>query len=183
MVQVFIAIGANINPAENVLAAVRTLTHQVKVVAISTFFSTQPIGQPDQPMFYNGVLEAKTDILPEILKFNVLRKIENDLGRKRTEDKYAPRTIDLDLILYGDLALQTTGLILPDPEISTRPFLAFPLYELAPDLILPTLETSLEEIIKGMTQETMRPLHEFTLILRRELSENLSEHNMTTKGD
>ncbi|MBF0547283.1 MAG: 2-amino-4-hydroxy-6-hydroxymethyldihydropteridine diphosphokinase [Candidatus Riflebacteria bacterium] len=170
VVQAFIAIGSNINPAENVLKALRALIHQVQVVGISTFYFTEPVGRIDQASFYNGVLEVRTEIPPETLKFQVLRKIEKDLGRRRTKDKYSPRTIDLDLILYGNLILKMKGLVLPDPEIFTRQFLAFPLYELVPDLILPPGGKSIVEIIQGMTEGTMKPLKEFNLILKQELN-------------
>ena len=76
-------------------------TH-VTITAISNFYKTSPVGGRNQPDFINGVVKIQTDRSPRQLKFDILRKIEEKLGRVRSEDKYAPRTIDLDMILYGE---------------------------------------------------------------------------------
>jgi len=83
------------------------------------------------------VVEIETNFSPEELKYKVLRKIEKDLGRRRSRDKYASRTIDLDLILYDELIVKGDNFTLPDPQIAKRPYLAIPLYELNPALVLP----------------------------------------------
>ena len=103
MARAFVAIGSNIDAAANVRAAVRALALRMPVVAISTVYRTEPEERPEQPPFYNCVVEINAEIAPLELKFQVLRPIEEALERRRTSDKYAPRTIDLDLILYDDL--------------------------------------------------------------------------------
>lgn len=169
MPPVFISVGSNIRPAENVRLALQLLNRAVPLESLSTFYATAPLGRPDQPLFYNGVVKGQTELPPGILKFQVLRGIEAQLGRQRTGDKYAPRTIDLDLLLYGDWVEESEGLVLPDPEISDRPFLALPLYELAPDLVLPGSGRPLREIAGAFFSLPMQPLLEFTELLRKEI--------------
>jgi 2-amino-4-hydroxy-6-hydroxymethyldihydropteridine diphosphokinase len=137
MARAFIGVGSNIEPAKNVQAAIRLLTARARIVAISTVYSTEPEGRPCQPPFYNCVVEIRTDAPPAVLKEELLRRIEADLGRVRTEDRFAPRPIDLDLILYDDLVLETDDITLPAPEIAHRSFLVMALCELAPELVLP----------------------------------------------
>jgi len=158
MAQAFVAVGSNINPEVNVRAAVRVLAERVHVVAVSTVYRTEPEGPPGQPPFYNCVIEVTTDIPPHEFKFEVLRPIESELGRKRTSDKYAPRTIDLDLILYNDLVLNTDGLVLPDPDIRNRPFFTVPLAELAPDLTLPGTNVRIAELAAALRTGKMQPV-------------------------
>jgi 7,8-dihydro-6-hydroxymethylpterin-pyrophosphokinase len=101
------------------------------------------------------------------LKHQVLRNIEADLGRERSEDKYAPRTIDLDLIAYDDLVIERDDLTLPDPQILRRPFLAMGLSELAPGWTMPGLDRRIEEVAAALPQGGMKPLENYTLLLRR----------------
>lgn len=167
MDRVFIGVGSNIQPEENVVKAVAMLAADCRLLKISTFYLTEPTGRQDQPPFFNGVLEVETKRPPLELKFSVLRSIENKLGRNRTEDKYAPRTIDLDILLYGEEVLDEGDLILPDPEITSRPFLAVPLGELAPEVTLPGSGKALKEIADSMDTRSMEPLTEFTRSLKR----------------
>ena len=164
--QAFVAVGSNINPAVNVQAAIRALTLHTSIIAVSNVYYTEPEGPPGQPSFYNCVLEIRTASTPEALKTQVLRHIEADLGRRRTVDKFAPRTIDLDLIVYGDLVLDTPDLVLPDPQIRHRPFLAVPLSELAPDMKLPGTASSLAELAANLPSGGLRPLTAYTERLR-----------------
>lgn len=169
MARAFVAVGSNINPAVNVRAAIRALALQVQVIAISTIYRTEPEGRPEQSPFYNCVVEIKTDRSPQTLKFQLLRGIEAGLGRRRTSDKDAPRTLDLDLILYDDLVLNTNGLVLPDPDIARRPFLAVPLSELAPDLVLAGTLTPIAELVASLPRVKLRPLRAYTARLRRDI--------------
>ncbi len=170
MVRAFVAIGSNINPEENVEKAMHLLALKTQVTGISTVYLTEAEGRPEQPPFYNLVVGVETEMPPREFKYRILRTIENDLGRIRTEDKYAPRTIDLDLILYDDLALQTEDLALPDPEIRRRPFLAFPLSELSPDLVLPGTGLGIKQVLARLSKMEMKPMEGFTKFLRKEVS-------------
>ncbi|MGC8571035.1 MAG: 2-amino-4-hydroxy-6-hydroxymethyldihydropteridine diphosphokinase [Caldivirga sp.] len=165
LVDVYIAVGSNINPSGNVKEAIVKLRNEFGPLKVSTVYLTKPI--PDnQPPYYNCVVWVKTALSPIIIK-ETLRSIEDELGRTRVGDKYAPRTIDLDLILYGNLIINGGGLRIPDPEISSRPFLTIPLFELNPDLVIPGLNKSIREIIKGVNGKDMKPLLEFTEELRK----------------
>jgi 2-amino-4-hydroxy-6-hydroxymethyldihydropteridine diphosphokinase len=164
---VFVAVGSNIDPQDSISSALLVLKTHVKIEAISNFYKTPAIGRPDQPDFLNGVIRIQTQLKPRELKFNVLRNIESFLGRVRSDDKYAPRIIDLDIILYGDLVIAEPDLRIPDPAIRAHHFVAIPLLELAPDLILPDTSTRLaaEPVLKRTTR--LRLQSEFTTRLRR----------------
>lgn len=165
----FIAVGSNISPEENVRAALLALARQEQIIAVSTIYRTKPEGRLDQPDFYNCVVEIKTEKTPEALKYQVLRRIEASLGRQRTSNKFAPRTIDLDLMLYDNLVLDTDGLVLPDPEIASRPFLAACLSELAPDLTLPGTTSQIAELFACLPKDNMHPLKDYTARIKRDL--------------
>ncbi|MCH8199734.1 MAG: 2-amino-4-hydroxy-6-hydroxymethyldihydropteridine diphosphokinase, partial [Chloroflexi bacterium] len=92
--EAFIAVGSNINPAENILKALELLHRQVRVKAASTFYRTKPIERPGQADFRNGILLIETPAPATELKLEVLRFIESELGRVRQADKYAARAID-----------------------------------------------------------------------------------------
>ena len=136
-VEVYISVGSNIDPEMNIPRALEELKRYVHVKATSTFYRTMPIGRPEQQFFLNGVWLIETDKTPQELKFAILRNIEQELGRIRTQDKYAARTIDLDIALYGDRVIKEDELVIPDPDIRERSFIAIPLMELNPSLVLP----------------------------------------------
>jgi 7,8-dihydro-6-hydroxymethylpterin-pyrophosphokinase len=100
------------------------------------------------------------------LKRGVLRLIESELGRVRSRESYAPRTIDLDLLLYGNLVIHDRELCIPDPDIRVRPFLAVPLLELKPDLVLPDTDEPLASVRSASDRRGMEPVPELTRILR-----------------
>lgn len=169
MARAFIGIGSNMEPAKNVIAAVRDLAQQTRVTGISTVYCTDALDRPEQPHYFNCVVEIETDVPPAEVKHGMLRPIENRLGRIRSGDKYAPRPIDLDLILYGDLVMDTGDIRLPEPEILERPFLAIPLFELVPDLVIAGYNLRIGEIAARFQREGMRPLEEYTRLLKRKL--------------
>ncbi len=169
MVQAFLAIGSNIDPEENVKKAIQKLASQVRVIGISTVYLTEPEGRVEQPLFYNLVVKIDTNIPPRKLKYQVLRRIELELGRKRKQDKYAPRAIDLDLVLYGNVVEKSEDLLLPDPQILDRPFLAIPLGELSPNLVLPGIGLSIRQVIAKLNPTAMKPMKNFAEVLRKEV--------------
>jgi 2-amino-4-hydroxy-6-hydroxymethyldihydropteridine diphosphokinase len=169
MVQAFISVGSNVEPHHNLPKALRLLAAAQRVMAISTVCQTEPIGRPGQPPFLNCVVKLDTDTPAQELKHAVLRAIEEKLGRRRTEDKDAPRTVDLDLVLYGDLVVETDLLVLPAPEILTRPFLAAGLHEVAPDLRLPGTGVAIAQVAASLPCVDCQPLPEFTDLLRNQI--------------
>ena len=170
MARAFIGVGSNINPEENVRGALRLLGQQVRIAGVSTVYRTRALDRPGQPQFYNCVVGIETEIPAAELKRSVLRRIEHELGRVRSADKYAPRTIDLDVLIYGDMVVETEGVVIPDPEIARRAFLAIPLHELAPDLVLPGSGRRIAEAAAQLGSQEMEPLPRYTELLRRDVA-------------
>jgi len=169
MTQAFVGVGSNINPAENVREAVRLLAKETPVVAVSTVYQTEPEGRPEQPLYYDCVVEVQAGGPPTELKRS-LRAIERRLGRVRGADKYAARTIDLDLLIYGELVIESEDLTLPDPDIARRPYLAVALAELSPALTLPGTDLTTATLAARLPRQGMRALDEYTTALRREIA-------------
>lgn len=162
MTRAFISIGSNIDPAYNVQEAIRRLCSVERIIDISTVYRTPAEGRPEQPPYYNCVVTVETSKPPTGLKFLVLRRIEQELGRTRGADKFASRTIDLDLIWYDNLVMTGPDLILPDPQIPERPFLAVPLCEVAPDLVFPQSSMRICDVTARMRREVLEPLKDYT---------------------
>jgi 2-amino-4-hydroxy-6-hydroxymethyldihydropteridine diphosphokinase len=166
---VYIGIGANLVPADNIPAGLRRLAASVRIEALSTFYETEPIGRPGQPKYYNGVCRAATGLEPRRLLNDILHPIEAAMGRVRTADRYAARPLDLDLLLWDDAVRDEPGLRLPHPEILARPFVALLLLELDPHLRLPGHKRPLAEEAANLTHDAMRPLPDFSERLSKEL--------------
>jgi 2-amino-4-hydroxy-6-hydroxymethyldihydropteridine diphosphokinase len=169
MPDAFVGIGSNVKPDENVRRAVRLLSQEVHVAGVSTVYETEAEGRPEQPRYYNCVVEIETEAPPGDLKRS-LRGIEDRMGRERSDDRYAPRIIDLDLLMYDDLTAQSEEMTLPHPDIGQRPYLAVALAELAPGLMIPGTKTTLQELAQRLPEKGMRPLDEYTNALRREVA-------------
>jgi 2-amino-4-hydroxy-6-hydroxymethyldihydropteridine diphosphokinase len=168
MNEVYIGIGSNMDPERHVPAALRLLGEKVRIAALSTFYRTAPLGSAGSPVFCNGVAGIRTDIPARELKFTVLRGIEESLGRRRGPDKNAPRPIDLDILWYGGALIEEPDLVIPDPDILTRAFVAVPLHELAPALVMPKSGLRLADVAGALPRADMKPLESFTSMLREE---------------
>jgi 2-amino-4-hydroxy-6-hydroxymethyldihydropteridine diphosphokinase len=132
-----VALGANIgNPHEQMDLAVAMLREAIDVVAVSSYYTTKPVGGPEQPDYINAVCIIESE-LPAIDLLSLLHGIEKSLGRERAE-KWGPRTIDLDLIQFGALLSSATELQLPHPRAHERRFVLEPWQEIEPDAILLT---------------------------------------------
>jgi dihydroneopterin aldolase/2-amino-4-hydroxy-6-hydroxymethyldihydropteridine diphosphokinase len=164
---VFVSVGSNIDPEKNVTRALRLLDQEVGIRGVSTFYRTPALNRPQDPPFINGVIEVGDALDPFALK-KVLQRTERALGREHDADSFAPRTLDLDLLLYGDLVSSSDALMLPHPDIRERPFVAVPLLELAPDLILPDSRQSLRWVMKSLPPYPLEPLSDLTRRLRTE---------------
>ena len=135
----YIGLGGNLGDRDWHLRRAITLLGadpELDVVAVSRFRETEPAGYVDQPRFLNGVVAIETALAPKELLERLL-SIERALGRERTGPRFGPRTIDLDLLLYGDETIDEPGLTVPHPRLATRRFALEPLAELAPELRLP----------------------------------------------
>lgn len=134
----FVALGANLgNPVATVTAAILALRSlpQTEFVAASSLYRTAPVGLRHQPDFINAAVELVT-VLPALTLLDALFEIEGRFGRQRSL-KNAPRTLDLDLLLYGDAVSDDPQLTLPHPRLHQRAFVLAPLAEIAPQLVIP----------------------------------------------
>jgi 2-amino-4-hydroxy-6-hydroxymethyldihydropteridine diphosphokinase len=120
----------------------------VDVLAVSSLRETDPVGFEDQPRFLNGAVALETTLTAREL-LDLLLEIEQRLGRTRGGPRFGPRTIDLDLLVYGDAELDEPGLTVPHPRLHERRFALEPLAELAPALVVPG-RGSLEELLRGL---------------------------------
>ena len=121
----YLLLGSNIRPEAHLPQALRLLQQRLPVVAVSRVWETPPVGMTG-PAFYNAAVGIRTALPPDVLKTEVLRPIEAQLGRVRPADKWAPRPIDLDLVIYGGRVV--------DPDLWRYAHVAVPLSELLPDL-------------------------------------------------
>lgn len=132
-----VALGANIgNPSEQMNLAIAMLKEATDVIAVSTFYTTKPVGGPEQPNYINAVCILESE-LPALDLLSLLQGIEKSLGRERLE-RWGPRTIDLDLIQYGSLLSKAEELELPHPRAHERRFVIEPWHEIEPDAVLLT---------------------------------------------
>jgi 2-amino-4-hydroxy-6-hydroxymethyldihydropteridine diphosphokinase len=135
----YVGLGANLGDREGTLRRALELLDAregVRVEAVSTLRETDPVGFLDQPRFLNGAARLGTELAPHDL-LRALLAVERELGRERTGPRFGPRTVDLDLLLYGDLELDEPGLALPHPRLHERRFALEPLAELDAALVVP----------------------------------------------
>ena len=134
----FVGLGSNVGDREGTIArAVELLSDAtgVEVVAVSQLRETEPWGPVEQPPYLNGAIELETELPPRAL-LDVLLAVEQALGRDRTGERWGPRTIDLDLLIYDDVVVDEPGLTVPHPRLHERRFALEPLAELAPDAVV-----------------------------------------------
>ncbi|MFY7114306.1 2-amino-4-hydroxy-6-hydroxymethyldihydropteridine diphosphokinase [Enterobacter cloacae complex sp. SHL020] len=139
MTLAYIAIGSNLaSPLEQVNAALQALGEipQSRIVAVSSFYRTPPLGPQDQPDYLNAAAVLETALDAETLLDNTQR-IELQQGRVRKEERWGPRTLDLDIMLFGHETINTERLTVPHYDMKNRGFMLWPLFEVAPDLIFP----------------------------------------------
>lgn len=135
----YIGLGANLGDREAALrGALEALAAQpeVELIAVSTLRETDPVGYVEQPRFLNAAAAVETELPPRALLDRLLA-IERAQGRTREGPRYGPRTIDLDLLLYGDEVVDEPGLTVPHPRLHERAFALEPLAELAPGVVVP----------------------------------------------
>lgn len=159
---VFVAVGANLGDREATLSAVvRALECEADLLLLgaSTVYETDPIGPPGQDAYLNAVLGLRSWLSPlELLRR--LQAIEAALGRDRTRaaERWGPRTIDLDLLFYGERCIELPDLSVPHPRVHERAFVLLPLAELAPDFVHPRLGVTIEAMVRAhLETEAVRP--------------------------
>ena len=147
----YVALGSNLGDKEaNLRKALELLEERgVEVVKTSSFICTEPYGVTDQPQFLNGVCEVRTSLVPLAL-LHTLLEIEQEMGRVRLRH-WGERNIDLDLLLYEDVVMDTPELILPHPDMQNRDFVLLPLAEIAPELVHPILQKTISELVISLS--------------------------------
>jgi 2-amino-4-hydroxy-6-hydroxymethyldihydropteridine diphosphokinase len=145
---VYLALGSNLgNRLSNLKEAIAALPPQMEVKAKSAVYETPPWGYEDQPKFLNQVIKAITYLDPEPL-LKHLKRLEVTLGRKETFQN-GPRLIDMDILFYDDLILNTRLLVIPHPRLQERGFVLLPLMDIDPDLVHPVSKKSVREMMTG----------------------------------
>lgn len=158
MIRVYIALGSNqAMPLQQVKTALEALEHlpRTRLVACSPFYCTKPLGPQDQPDFLNAVVALDTSLPPEQL-LDHTQAIERNQGRVRKEQRWGPRTLDLDIMLYGSQVITTDRLTVPHYGLKEREFMLYPLADIAPDLIFPDGE-ALSERLKWVDKNGLVP--------------------------
>jgi 2-amino-4-hydroxy-6-hydroxymethyldihydropteridine diphosphokinase len=159
MMQVYIGLGANLEaPVEQLKNAVKALEalKQCALITVSQFYSSKPMGPQDQPDYVNAVALLNTELTPEAL-LDELQRIELEQGRQRKDERWGPRTLDLDILLFGEQTIATERLTVPHYGLCEREFVVYPLLEIAPDLQLPNGD-SLADIAKQVPLNGLTPL-------------------------
>lgn len=148
---VYLGLGSNIGERDASLsAALRALAAIGAIERVSSVYDTAPMLYTDQPRFHNLVCQARTSLTPEAL-LHAVKKIERQLGRT-SGPRYGPRVIDIDLLLYDRVILNTPALTIPHPRMAERAFVLAPLAEIAPTLTHPVLGETIAELLRRTPQ-------------------------------
>ncbi|HEX5548040.1 MAG TPA: 2-amino-4-hydroxy-6-hydroxymethyldihydropteridine diphosphokinase [Ktedonobacterales bacterium] len=148
---VYLGLGSNLGDRDaNLSAALRGLSAVVTIEHVSSVYDTAPMLYTDQPRFHNLVCQATTSLTPGAL-LHAAKEIERQLGRT-SGPRYGPRVIDIDLLLYGRLIVNTPALTIPHPRIAERAFVLAPLAELAPTLTHPVLGETMVELLRRVPE-------------------------------
>ena len=148
MITAYLGLGSNLGDRlENLRCAVELIEKQddVELKATSSAYESAAIG-PEQPDYVNAAVEIRTNLNADVL-LKLCTGIEDEMGRKRTDEKWGPRSIDLDILLYGDVMVDTPDLKVPHVELVNRAFVLLPLIELNPELVHPVRNIKLSEFI------------------------------------
>ena len=159
MKTVYLSLGANVGDREKNLASAleQLAAPDLRILRVSSIYETEPVGFTAQRWFLNLVAEAETDLFPMQLLSRISR-IEKSLGRLRGVPN-GPRTLDIDILLYGRAIVRGARLEIPHPRMSERRFVLLPLAELAPDLRHPVLHKTIRALLDAAPPETVRLLH------------------------
>ena len=154
----YVALGANlVNPAAQVRAALEALSHilDTRLLRASSLYCTAAITSDSQPDYINAVAALETSLTPDAL-LTALFEIENEFGRRR-DFHHAPRTLDLDLLLYDDRMMDHPRLSVPHPRMTQRAFVLVPLAEISPDVVIPA-QPPLAELLAGVHAQRIERL-------------------------
>lgn len=150
---IFLGLGGNIGDVHATFAQAKQLMQKegIQLITESSFYKTKPFGPVEQDDFLNQVIQIETSLSPQELLEACLRA-EQELGRKR-EIKWGPRTIDIDLLLYNQVQMETDNLVLPHPGMQERHFVLLPFVEIAPKMMHPGLQKVIQELADALPQK------------------------------
>ncbi len=154
MHSVYIGFGSNIGDRlTHIQNAIHALskTEGITLEKISSVYKTDPVGYEAQAQFLNGVAAIQTH-LPPLSLLHALKNIETAIGRQH-RIRWGPREIDLDILVYGDLCLQTEKLVIPHPEMHRRRFVLAPLAEIAPDVVHPVFQETVQTLLERLEDD------------------------------
>lgn len=146
MAKVYLGLGSNLGDrAANIKKALQLLESQVAITTVSPLYETEPVGIKEQPWFLNAVCAGQTALDPQAL-LTFVKGIEKKMGRTPTV-RFGPRLIDIDILFYDDLVLESPTLQIPHPRLTHRAFVLVPLAQVAPHLVHPCLGLTIREIL------------------------------------
>ncbi len=150
---VILSLGSNLGDRLRYLErALEQLRRELKIERVSSVYETRPVGEADQPWFLNLVCYAYTQMDPHTLLWYI-QAIESALGRQRSEDQFAPRTLDIDIVAFEDRVIEEPNLEIPHPRMAERAFVLEPLAEIAPEWLHPVENKTAREMREGLAQD------------------------------
>lgn len=160
MITTFIGLGSNLaDPVGQIKQAISQLAQlsDSRLESVASLYVSRPMGPADQPDFVNTVVQVTTTLCAQAL-LSELQSIENEHGRERAGEHWGPRTLDLDILLYGSQIIQTEYLTVPHYGMKEREFVLYPLYEIVPDLVLPD-GTSLKALVDACPRNGLKVIN------------------------